>query len=157
MVVLSFLSFRLVQELKSILFIEMEGAWMIVCIHHYKSATGLVVLISEPIFKYVQNLRTDETAYTLKLLVNTQTTYQNSRIAAASFGIIDVAIQPVACGTLQISGLNAVIGDSEKANNPSWQFLRDPTIGFSEQFFFIQERIVSKEIIKVLLYLPLST
>ena len=27
----------------------------------------------------------------------------------------------------------------------------------SEQFFFIQERIVSKEIIKVLLYLPLST
>ena len=40
----------LVQELKSILFIEMEGAWMIVCIHHYKSATGLVVLISELLY-----------------------------------------------------------------------------------------------------------
>lgn len=40
---------------------------MVMCIDYHKSTSGLVVLVSEPVFEDVKNLGADESASTLKM------------------------------------------------------------------------------------------
>lgn len=137
MVVFSFLVFRLVEVLKAVLFVEMKGTRVIMCIHNHETTTGLIVLICEPVFQDVKNLSTNKATFSLKILVNTQASNQYCRVATTSLCIVDMTILAIACRAFKVSRLDAVIGYGEETSNPVWLGFGNPTICFTEQFFLV--------------------
>lgn len=80
---------------ETVSFIIPENLFLIVCIHHDKTASCLVILMTEPVLYESHQLPSYVAWCTLIFPVDTQSSYQHGRIAASTFRIYNIALQPV--------------------------------------------------------------
>ena len=109
----------------------MKGTRMIMGIYNHKAASGLVILICEPVLENVKNLSAYKTTTSLKMLINAQSANQHSRIASASLCIVDMSIQAVARRAVKVSCFDAIVGNGEEAYYMIWLFFCNEAISFT--------------------------
>lgn len=131
MVVFSFLIFCLVEEFETILFVEMKGTRMIMCIHNHKTTTCLIVLIREPVLEDVQNLSANKATFPLEILITPQASNQHCRVTTTSLCIVDMTVQAITCRAFKISCLDAIIGNCEETNYPVGFVFGNETVRFA--------------------------
>ena len=78
------------KELETIICVITQYTLFIVCVNHNKTTSCFVVFMTKPSFHKIKELR----AYvkTLKILINSYTAYQYSRVTPASFCIRNISL-----------------------------------------------------------------
>ena len=80
---------------ETVSFIIPENLFLIVCIHHDKTASCLVVLMTEPVFYESHQLPSYMARCALIFPVYPQSSYQYSRVATPTFWVYDITLQTI--------------------------------------------------------------
>ena len=108
----AFLLLGFIQRFEPVLFIEMQGLFVVVSVNDNKTASGFIVERAKPTFEEVENLTADIKPFASIFGRNPQTTDKDSGIVHSSLGICDAALQTIAGRPCDKLRLDAVVSQS---------------------------------------------
>ena len=90
------------------MFVETQCARVVISINHQETASGLVILMTEPVFDELYQLTTN--IHSLKLLIHTNPSDKYRWVTTPTLQIINRAVQSVSYRLIQMQCLDAIIG-----------------------------------------------
>ena len=93
----AFLLLCFIQRFEPILFIEMQGLFVVVSVNDNKTASGFIIFRTKPPLNIIENLTANIHSFASIIRRNSKTTYQNSRVIHTSFGIIYTSLNTIPC------------------------------------------------------------